>query len=172
MIHHADGRVIRVSCTPPATLAQMQAEYPDAVAWLPDDSTPEPPARPMDPDERNDVLDWLALIGEADPDAIAEVLLACERESETRDYYLARSRAEPALALTTACPCGGLPDCVDCRGSGAVLISGRVRCGDCRNFQRFAHPRLGTCLAGEPLPGAAGFWDSDSRHCTSHEVTP
>lgn len=39
-----------------------------------------------------------------------------------------------------------------------------VHCGDCRHFERTAHPHLGHCTKGEP-EAAAGLWDTDRRHC-------
>lgn len=45
-------------------------------------------------DERAEILDWLALIGETDAAVIADTLDRCARDSACREYFVRRSRAE------------------------------------------------------------------------------
>jgi len=42
LIRHADGRYVSHSFTPPATLAEVRAWYPDAITTEPDTSNPQP----------------------------------------------------------------------------------------------------------------------------------
>lgn len=46
----------------------------------------------------------------------------------------------------------------------------KVRCADCANFKRLAHPRLGNCLAGQP-EAPAGLWDETVRFCNKFTIT-
>jgi hypothetical protein len=63
-----------------ATHAEILERHPDAVA-----------AAPLTANEESAIHSWLDLIGEADPATIAEVIDLCQRDAESRSYFLKRA---------------------------------------------------------------------------------
>ena len=92
------------------------------------------PSAHLTASEETAIRAWLALIGETDPETIAEVIGQCQRIADVRDYFTGRAAAE----LPTSDP---LPDdrracrqCLNLRGRacmiaelerGALLVANR-----------------------------------------------
>lgn len=88
LVREASGKVWSVSCCPPATWKQMQARYPGA------EITPEVehPIRPSPAPSDADLVKirgWLARIGEADRELVAETLDRCRADAEAFSYFMA-----------------------------------------------------------------------------------
>lgn len=58
----------------------------------------------------------------------------------------------------------GCPWCRNATASNPIPRPSRVRCEECRHFQRTQHAHLGHCSAKEPEP-PAGLCNSDKRFC-------
>lgn len=93
LIHYTDREPLELACSPPATHAEVLEQYPDAVAAEPFTPTIRQPSAPMSTEEETAILAWLALIGETDPEAIAEVIGQCQRDANVRDYFTGRASA-------------------------------------------------------------------------------
>lgn len=114
------------------------------------------------------------------------------RQEITREPYRDRNRNQKERWIVSACVNPHTPmrtNAAQGRVSPAIGVgsgsqrrtyepthkgsdSAAVSCGTCRHFERTDHPHMGTCDAGEPAPGAAGFWDTDPRTCDRWEPTP
>ena len=68
--------------------------------WLP--TLREHKASIVDVLAEDEILGWLAWIGETDEDVVAEVLTACRRDPEVKDYFLSRAREQCGSALKPA----------------------------------------------------------------------
>lgn len=90
LIHFTDRDPISVSFSPEATHAEALTNYPDAVAAEPYEPPP-PTLEPMTTESEGEIREWLALIEEADPATIAEVIERCRIDSEARAYFVGRS---------------------------------------------------------------------------------
>jgi len=91
LVHYSDREPLEVACCPEATHAEILERHPDAVAAEPSNTPVRPPASSITGDEKHAVLRWLGRIGETDPATIAEVLTACRRDAEARDYFTGRA---------------------------------------------------------------------------------
>jgi len=91
LIHYPDHDPVEVSCTPPATHAEMLERHPDAVAAEPFTPTIRRPSAPLTASEETAIRAWLALIEETDPATIAEVVGQCQRDADARDYFTGRA---------------------------------------------------------------------------------
>jgi len=94
LIHYPDRDPMEVSCTPPATHAEILERHPDAVAAEPFDPTIRPPSAPMTASDEMAVRAWLALIEETDPATIAVVIGQCQRDADARGYFIGQAAAE------------------------------------------------------------------------------
>lgn len=95
LIHSQDGDPLQVLCVPDMTEVEILAAYTDAVAVTPLMPSARQPCNPMSADEQSAIREWLAMINETDPVAIAIVLQECQRNDDARNYFL--RRAETAL---------------------------------------------------------------------------
>ena len=94
LIHFPDRDPVEVSCTPPATHADILERHPDAVAAEPFTQTIRQPSAPLTASDETAIRAWLALIEETDPATIAEVMGQCQRDADARDYFTGRAAAE------------------------------------------------------------------------------
>jgi len=94
LIHYPDRDPMEVSCTPPATHAEILERHPDAVAAEPFDPTIRPPSAPMTASDETAVRAWLALIEGTDPATIAVVMGQCQRDADARGYFIGQAAAE------------------------------------------------------------------------------
>jgi len=94
LLHFADREPLEISCTPPATHADILERHPDAVAAEPFEPTIRQPSAPLTASEETAIRAWLALIEETDPATIAEVIGQCQRDADARDYFTRRAMAE------------------------------------------------------------------------------
>ena len=94
LIHYVDREPLHVSCSPPATHAEILKRYPDAVAAEPFTPTIRQPSASLTAEEETAVRTWLALIEGSDPATTGEVIGQCQRDTETRDYFTGRAAAE------------------------------------------------------------------------------
>lgn len=172
LIHYPGRDPVQVSCTPPATRAEILEGYPDAIAAEPFTPTIRQPSAPLPVKEETAIRAWLAHIEESDPVTIAEMLAQCSADPEALAYCLKQASQIPLA------PCAdeGVPN-----GTAMEWITGdpeiadqyararepdyRATCGACKNFQRINHPNLGHCAKGEP-EAPAGLWATDRRWCT------
>jgi hypothetical protein len=93
LVQYPDGRVFSVTCYPPATLAEIQADHPGAS--IEPKPEPEPPAaEPLSPESLATVNDYLDAIGEDDPATRAEYIA-----NVTRDPRLLAQGCRAALTL-------------------------------------------------------------------------
>jgi hypothetical protein len=79
LVTAADGVVMSITRSPPATLAEMKRDHAGA------EIRPEPelaPVRPLDPEALAIVSAWLDAIGESDPTTRAEYIEGCARDPE------------------------------------------------------------------------------------------
>lgn len=100
LIHYPDRDPLEVSCTPPATHAEILERHPDAVAAEPFTPTIRQPSAPLTAEEETAIRAWLALIGETDADIIADVLNKCRHDADIRTYYQRRAGRERWPELT------------------------------------------------------------------------
>lgn len=157
-----DGRVTRVSCTPPTTMEQLQAEYPGAVA----EPVADPPANPHATGD--DKADWDAMRQDVrralhgtgvEHTPVLKRLTAVELADWRTGHFGPAAIREFAGAFALA----------DTLERGASPL---VKCADCRHFQRLAHPHIGVCGQHESLTGANGNWDDDQRVCSQYWGLP
>lgn len=94
LIHYPDRDPVEISCTPPATHADILERHPDAVAAEPFTPTIRQPSAPLTASDETAIRAWLALIEETDPATIAEVIGQCQRDADARDYFTGRAAAE------------------------------------------------------------------------------
>ena len=90
LIHFTDRDPILSSFSPEVTHAEALAIHADAVAAEPYEPPP-PTLEPMTTEAEGEIREWLALIEEADPATIAEVIERCRIDSEARAYFVGRS---------------------------------------------------------------------------------
>ena len=90
-LHYADSDPVDLICVPVATHAEMLARHPDALAAEPYTPIWRAPAAPMTEVQKGELRGWLALIGEHDPEWIDGVIEHCQRDADSRDYFLARA---------------------------------------------------------------------------------
>jgi hypothetical protein len=81
-----------ITTSPPATLEELKALYPEAFSIEPYQRQVKLPKRPLTPEEEKAILAFLASIGEEDKETIAEVMEACRCDQEAREYYLRRAK--------------------------------------------------------------------------------
>jgi hypothetical protein len=94
LLHYPDRDPVEVSCTPPASHAEILERYPDAVAAEPLTPTIRQASAPLTAKEETAIRAWLALIEETDPATIAEVIDQCQLDADARDYFTGRAAAE------------------------------------------------------------------------------
>ena len=102
LIHYADRDPVETSCTPPATLAEILASTPAAIAAEPFEPTIRQPSTSMTAEDEAAIRAWLALIEETDPATIAEVTDQCQQDEDARGYFLSRAAAELPTTLFIA----------------------------------------------------------------------
>jgi len=61
----------------------------------------------------------------------------------------------------------GCPWCFNGAAGRPIPRPYPVRCAECVNFERIAHPHLGHCAKGKP-EGITGLWDADKRFCNKY----
>jgi hypothetical protein len=88
----ATGEEKVITTSPPATLEELKALYPEAFSIEPYQRQVKRPERPLTPEEEKAILAFLASIGEEDKETIAEVMEACRCDQEAREYYLRRAK--------------------------------------------------------------------------------
>jgi hypothetical protein len=93
-LHYPDRDPVEVSCTPPASHAEILERNPDAVAAEPFIPTIRQASAPLTAEEETAIRAWLALIEESDPATIAEVIGQCQRDADARDYFTGRTATE------------------------------------------------------------------------------
>ena len=128
LIHHVDHNPREVVCYPEATHAEILERYPEAVAAEPFNPMMQTPSAPMSADEETAIRTWLALIGEADPATITDVIAQCQRDADARDYFTGRT----AAALSKPDP----------------FADDRRTCSQCQNLRGQA------CIIAKPERGA------------------
>jgi hypothetical protein len=77
------------------TRADIMTMYPDAISmetYQPPASTP--PTAAMTGEEESALRAWLAHIGETNPEAIAEVVLKCQHDTDARRYFIGRAMSD------------------------------------------------------------------------------
>ncbi len=94
LIHYPDRDPLEVSCTPPATNAEILEQHPDALAAEPLTPTIRQPFAPLTASEEAAIRAWLALIEETGADVIGDVLSQCKDDAEARNYYLRRAQVD------------------------------------------------------------------------------
>jgi hypothetical protein len=90
----ATGEEKILTTSPPATLEELKALYPEAFSIEPYQRQVKLPKRPLTPEEEKEILAFLTSIGEDDPEIIAEVMESCQQDQEARAYYLRRARSK------------------------------------------------------------------------------
>lgn len=65
----------------------------------------------------------------------------------------------------------GCPWCFNGAADRPIPRPCSIRCANCVNFKRIAHPHLGHCIKGEP-EAVAGLWDTDKRFCNQYSPRP
>ncbi|MDP1527506.1 MAG: hypothetical protein Q8M20_17000 [Rhodocyclaceae bacterium] len=95
LLHYPDRDPVEVSCTPPATHAEILERHPDAVAAEPVTPTIRQTSAPLTAVDEVSIRVWLALIEETDPATIAKVIGQCQRDADARDYFTGQAAAEP-----------------------------------------------------------------------------
>jgi hypothetical protein len=65
----------------------------------------------------------------------------------------------------------GCPWCFNGAAGRPIPRPCSVRCAECVNFERIAHPHLGHCAKGKP-EGIVGLWDADKRFCNQYSPSP
>lgn len=93
-VSYPDRDPVTVICVPEVTLGEMQNRYPDAVQVEPALPTVRLPSAPMTDEEEESIQAWLAQIGETDSAVIVEVLLQCQNDADTREYFVGRARTD------------------------------------------------------------------------------
>lgn len=94
LLHFSDRDPLEVAFSPAATHAEVLDAYPDAAAAEPIEAGRRQPDTLLAGNQEAAVSAWLAQIGETDPATIAEVLTACRRDADARDYFTGRAAAE------------------------------------------------------------------------------
>jgi hypothetical protein len=79
LVTAADGAVMSITRSPPATLAEMRRDHPGVEIRTDPDP---PPGRPLDHESLAIIAAWLDHIGETDPTTRAEYLDGCIRDPE------------------------------------------------------------------------------------------
>lgn len=90
-IDFADGDSVEVSCSPPATNAEILEQHPAAVAAEPFEQIQRRPAATMTADEEAAIRAWLVQIEETDVDIVADVLKRCRSDADARGYFTGRA---------------------------------------------------------------------------------
>lgn len=128
LLHYLDRDPEEISCSPPATHAEILERRPDAVAAEPFEPTVTPPTAPLTADDEAAILDWLAQIGEDDREVTGAVILQCQRDDEARGYFLRQAMTE--LPKPDHFPDDRRP-CTACRHlRGAVCVIAEPREGE------------------------------------------
>lgn len=96
LIHFTDRDPVPASFSPEVTHAEALACYPDAVAAEPYTPPPLLAVEPMAVEEEEAITGWLERIGETDPATIGEAIRQCQKDLETRRYFLDRAEETPA----------------------------------------------------------------------------
>jgi hypothetical protein len=91
LIHYADRDPVEMSCSPPATHAEVMDGHPAALAAEPFEPTPRTTGAPMTSSEERAVRAWLARIEESDQATIDAVLNVCRADPDALAYYLRRA---------------------------------------------------------------------------------
>jgi hypothetical protein len=94
LIHYPDRDPVEVACCPEATHGEILEWHPDAVAAEPFIPIIRQPSAPLTASEETAIRAWLALIEEADPAGIAEVIERCQWDLDARGYFTGRAIAE------------------------------------------------------------------------------
>jgi hypothetical protein len=94
LIHYSDRDLLEVAYYPDATHADILGRHPDAVAVEPFAPTIRQPSGRLTAEEETAIRAWLALIEEADPATIAEVIGQCQRDADAQDYFVGRAATE------------------------------------------------------------------------------
>lgn len=91
LIHYPDRDPLEVACCPEATHAEILELHPDSLGAEPFTPTIRQPSAPLTISEETAIRDWLALIRETDLATIAEVIDKCQRDADTREYFVEQS---------------------------------------------------------------------------------
>lgn len=94
LIHYPDRDPVKVACCSEATHADILERNMDATAAEPFIPTIRQPSAPLTSSEEAAIRAWLALIEEADPETIVEVIGHCQRDADARDYFTGRAAEE------------------------------------------------------------------------------
>lgn len=93
-VHYRDRDPVEVSCSPPANIGEVMkgrdgAEWAEAI-------TPaiRQPSAPLTAEEKSLILGWMELIEETDPEVNAEVIGQCQRDADTRAYFIEQAVAQ------------------------------------------------------------------------------
>lgn len=90
-VHYPDRESVEVSCTPPATHGEILERHPEAIAAEPVASVTGQSWLPLTAQEEVNIRTWLVMIEETDPATIADVIEQCQRDGDSRDYFIGRS---------------------------------------------------------------------------------
>ncbi|WP_295402569.1 hypothetical protein [uncultured Thiocystis sp.] len=157
-----DGTVLSVTRCPPATLAEIQADYPGCTVEVEPDP---PPAPPLSGEDRKIADALLRHWQEDEPIAVTEWL-----EGLARDPERLRQMHEQALAL-------GLARWEDMPATEQAEIPRQMAvCARCRHFEPDPiNPigGMGKCLADAPAshkPGSCWPWPEAEIRCNQYNA--
>jgi hypothetical protein len=91
LLHYRDCDAEVISYSPAVTHAEVMARYPNAIAADPYTPVTQKPDAPVSTEDEAAILGWLAHIGEAASETIAEVMAQCQGDAGARSYYLGRA---------------------------------------------------------------------------------
>lgn len=150
------GAAVSITCTPPASRADVEALHPDAVIEPDDDPAPGR----LNPRDTAMIGAWLDAVGEADAVIRQEILMRAAADPETRD-----------ACLVAAVACGAAmrdaPETTEARADDAY-----VACIHCRHFRpnpRTPEAGFGRCRIEAPASlTTPTLWPYALHHCPDH----
>lgn len=92
LVHYPDREPLQLACRPAASLAEILAGQPDAIAAEPFEPIKRLPTSLLNADDETAIREWLAGIDETNLEIIADVLNQCRTDSDARDYFIGRTR--------------------------------------------------------------------------------
>ena len=92
LVHYPDREPLQLACRPAASLAEILARQPDAIAAEPFEPIIRLPTSLLNADDEAAIRAWLAAIDETDPEIIADVLNQCRTDMDAQDYFVGRTR--------------------------------------------------------------------------------
>ena len=133
-IHRPNHALVEVSCSPPATHAEILAWRPDASTAEPFEPVPRQPTALLTAYDETAIRAWLAHIGETDLEIIAVVLNQCRTDADARDYFISRAAdvPRPAAFNDDRRLCG---QCENLTGRGVCLAARRGEILASRNYE-------------------------------------